>query len=226
MNIIGLDTSTAGSAACALRADGEAFESVPHREALDRPPAHARELLPAIEAVLADSGLAWREVDAIAVGQGPGSFTGLRIGIATARALGHAHRIALRPVSSLAALAAGIDSRLALPLIDARRGQLFAALYEDGDEVWPPFVASPEELLERLVGTPGGTLAAGDGSLRFRHVLEGAGVEVAPDPSRVHVVRALHLCRLAADAESSPPEAVLPLYLRAPDAKANVEPAQ
>jgi tRNA threonylcarbamoyladenosine biosynthesis protein TsaB len=61
--------------------------------------------------------------------------------------------------------------------------------------------------------------AAGDGSIRFRGVLEAAGIAVDADQSRAHVVRALHVCRLAQDVAGEPPEAVLPEYLRAPDAK-------
>ena len=92
------------------------------------------------------------DLDAIAVGVGPGTFTGLRIGIATARALASANGLPLRRVSSLAALAAGIDAPLRLPLIDARRGELFGALYEGDARLWPPFAAPPEELVERAAG--------------------------------------------------------------------------
>lgn len=221
MNVLGLDTSTAASAACVVRGDGQAFEVLPEAEGLlDRPPAHARELLPAAAHALERSELDWEDLDAIAVGRGPGSFTGLRIGVATARALAQALGVGLRPVSSLAALAAGIEGPLRLPLIDARRGEVFAALYEDGAERWPPFAARPDELVRRLraegVASP---RAAGDGSLRFGEALGGAGVEVAPTGSTAHVVRALHVCTLGAAAEPAPPQAVTPEYLRAPDAR-------
>ena len=62
-------------------------------------------------------------------------------------------------------------------------------------------------------------MAAGDGSLRFREVLEAAGIDSMPDDSEAHVVRALHVCRLAAPRAGDPPEAVLPDYLERPDAK-------
>jgi tRNA threonylcarbamoyladenosine biosynthesis protein TsaB len=218
VNLLGFDTSTAAVTACLLREDGEAFERVPPVERLFERPAHAAELLPAIHAVLVDSGVDWPEVDAVAVGVGPGGFTGLRIGVATARALAHANDLELRPVSSLAALAAGMDGPLRLPLFDARRGELFAALYEDGREVWEPFLAEPGELVARLREAPAKPVAAGDGSLGFAEVLEAAGVSVAPRESPSHTVRALHLCRLAAAARAVPPEAVLPMYIRSPDA--------
>jgi tRNA threonylcarbamoyladenosine biosynthesis protein TsaB len=161
----------------------------------------------------------WKDLDAIAVGVGPGTFTGLRIGIATARALATAAALPLRRVSSLAALAAGIDNLVRLPLIDARRGEVFAALYEGEREFWPPLVIRPEELIEQLGNASMTPLAAGDGSIRFRGMLEEAGIPVEPDDSVAHVVRALHICRLGAEAEDESPEAVLPEYLREPDAK-------
>ena len=218
MNVLGLDTSTAASAACLQRGDGQVFERSPEPDRLLAPPEHARELLPAAVAVMAEGGLSFAELDAIGVGVGPGSFTGLRIGIATARALATGAAIELRPVSSLAALAAGIEEEPALPLMDAKRGEVFAALYERGEVLWPPFAASPEDVAERIRAAGISPLAAGDGSVRFRGVLEAAGIRVEPDGSRAHVVRALHVCRLAADVPAVSPEAVLPEYIRLPDA--------
>jgi tRNA threonylcarbamoyladenosine biosynthesis protein TsaB len=152
---------------------------------------------------------------------GPGTFTGLRIGVATARALAHAEGIELRPVSSLAALAAGIDAELRLPLIDAKRGELFAALYERDELRWPPFATSPDDLVRRVRdegwdGAPS-LLAAGDGSLRFRETLEAGGIAIATAPA--HVISGLNVCRLADSVAPASPDSVLPDYLREPDAK-------
>ena len=228
MNVLGIDTSTAATAACVLRAGGQAFEREPPPEALGAPPAHARELMPAIMAVLRESGLDPSELGAIAVGVGPGTFTGLRIGVASARALAHAWGVELRPVSSLAALAAGVAEPGAgvprphgpvLPLIDARRGQVFAALFENGTQRWAPFAATPDAVAARVADTGLNPLAVGDGSVRFRDVLEAVAVRVAPDGSRAHAVRGLSICRLAGDISPAPPETVLPEYLRPPDAK-------
>lgn len=219
MTILGLDTSTSAASACVLRADGEWSEVAPPPERLGRPPAHASELLPAVADVMSRADVGWADLDAIAVGVGPGMFTGLRIGIATARALAAASGLPLRPVSSLAALAAGIDAPLRLALIDARRGEVFGALYDGHERVWPPVAIPPEDLVARLHDEGFATLAAGDGSVRFRKVLEEAGVQVEPDDSVAHVVRALHVCRLGTGAPDTPPEAVLPDYLRDPDAK-------
>lgn len=222
MNLLGIDTSTPATAVCVVRSDGRSFEAVPEAAALLEAPGHARDLLPAVVERMDAADLDFTELDSIAVGVGPGAYTGLRIGIATARSLARANDLPLRPVGSLAALAAGMDQAMALPLIDARRGEVFAALYVDGGERWEPFVTRPEPLVDRLAeertGDPRTPLAAGNGSLRFRRVLEAASVEVAPERSRLHVVRAVQVCRLAAYVPAVAPEAVLPLYLRAPDA--------
>jgi tRNA threonylcarbamoyladenosine biosynthesis protein TsaB len=221
MNLLGFDTSTAATSACVLRSDGEAFELVPDQAALSAAPAHAHELMPAVARVMGEAGLGWDDLHTIAVGVGPGTFTGLRIGVTTARALAHARKLELRPVSSLASLAAGIEAELRLPLIDAKRGELFAALYEGEEERWAPFAGSPEQLVERVrdAGWDGSPrlLAAGDGSLRFRETLEASGIAISTAPT--HVIRALHVCRLARSVAAITPDAVLPNYLREPDAK-------
>jgi len=219
VNVLGIDTSTPASAACVLRADGEEYEVVPSLAELTGPPGHARELMPRVAEVMERSGLSYDELDAVAVGVGPGSFTGLRIGIATARALASAAGIEVRPVSSLHALAEGIDARVRVPLIDARRGELFAAIVGPQGTLAEPFVAPPEQVAERIRSVDPTALAAGDGSLRFRGLFEAAGVRVADGGSSAHVVRALHVCRLASGVRPVAPEAVVPNYLRAPDAR-------
>ena len=220
MTLLGIDTSTSASAACLLLADGASFEVEPEPARLSDGPAHARELMPAVAEVMERAGVDFADLEAVAVGVGPGTFTGLRIGIATARALASARGLRLRPVSSLAALAAGIDGERRLPLIDARRGEVFGALHgPGGEQLWPPFVAAPDQVAERVRESGFAVRAVGDGSIRFRRVLEAAGIGVDADESRSHVVRALHVCRLALAVPGEPPEAVLPDYLRAPDAK-------
>ena len=177
-------------------------------------------------------GVGYAELEAIAVGVGPGTFTGLRIGVATARGLALAHGLELRPVSSLAALAARHGGRgsvtgrvdaapLVLALIDAKRGELFAALYERrrasaGRRSSPRRRRSPSACGRRAIAP----LAAGDGSVRFQGACSRRPASgSSPTGRRLHVVRALHVCRLAAAAPGVAPETVLPEYLRAPDAK-------
>jgi tRNA threonylcarbamoyladenosine biosynthesis protein TsaB len=174
--------------------------------------------MPAIAEAMERAGVAWRDLEAVAVGVGPGTFTGLRIGVATARALAHGAQVPLRPVSSLAALAAGIEARRRLALIDAKRGELFGTLQTDDGTPAEELVVRPDEVAPRFGDGVAEALAAGDGSLRFRSVLEAAGIRVAADDSELHVVRALHVCRLAAVAPDTAPEAVFPNYLRDPDA--------
>jgi tRNA threonylcarbamoyladenosine biosynthesis protein TsaB len=220
MTIVGFDTATAASSVCVLRDDGAAFEHVPPPQRLLEPPGHSRELMPAMAEQMERAGIGWGDVDGVAVGVGPGTFTGLRIGVATARALATAARIPVHPVSSLAALAAGApDAALTVPAIDAKRGELFAALFGAGEPVTEPFVTAPEELPGRAGHDLANAVAVGDGSIRFRDILEAAGMHVPPDSSELHVVRALHICRLGARVPPERPEAVLPTYIRDPDAE-------
>jgi tRNA threonylcarbamoyladenosine biosynthesis protein TsaB len=218
LSILGIDTATAASAVCVLRSDGEVFEVEPAAVRLGERPAHAAELMPAVVRCMDESGVAWGDLEAIGVGVGPGMFTGLRIGIATARGLSSSSGVELRPVSSLAALADGEGEGPVLALIDARRGEVFAALYDGAETLWEPWAASPEAVAERLREEEASPLAVGDGAVRFREVLEAAGAKVPEDDSRAHVVRALSICRLAAAAPATD-AAVLPEYLRLPDAK-------
>jgi tRNA threonylcarbamoyladenosine biosynthesis protein TsaB len=234
MNILGFDTSTAATTVCVLRSDGEAFEIEPPVERLFEPPGHARELMPGIDRAMREAGVGFGDLDAIAVGIGPGGFTGLRIGIATAHGIAQSARIPLHPVLSLDALAAGMREAAAdapaadpgaadpvaadpaaadalLPLIDARRREVYGL-----DPAGRPFVGSIDEAIAKA---PAGALAAGDGSIRFREALESAGIRVAPGDSRTHIVKGLYICRLATTVQPAPPESVVPCYLRAPDAK-------
>jgi tRNA threonylcarbamoyladenosine biosynthesis protein TsaB len=186
-------------------------------------PRHATALLAEVESASERAG-GWERVDAIAVGVGPGSFTGRRIGRATARAPAHALATPIRPIGTLDALGRGAreraDGRRALAVLDARRGEAFAALYEPGGEaVWPAFLAAPDQLAERVGALPRPPLAAGSGAVRFRRQLEAAGAEVPSEPDPAHRVSGRHLCLLAEAGASSPPESIRPIYLRPPDAE-------
>ena len=207
--ILGLDTATADTAV-ALWAPGG-----PEVERRDEPPlgarpAHALRLLPLVEEVLAAAGAGWDQVERIAVGVGPGSFTGLRLGIATARGLAQARALPVVGVSSLAALADGGDAALAV--IDARRGEVFAA----APGVFGPAAWDPNELAARIQP---GWLTIGDGAVRFREPLERAGAVIPADDSPLHRVSALSVCRLGAKVEPADRDALLPDYRREPDAK-------
>jgi len=220
--VVGLDTATPSTVAGVLLADGRVAE------ARDDPAdggrgAHAAKLLVLAEQALADAGITWDDVDRLAVGVGPGGFTGLRIGIATARALAQGRGLPLVPVSSLAALAAGVAPAAAAPLvaavIDARRGEVFAAVHRGGETVAGPAALAPADLADRLLALEEPVQAVGDGAVRFREELEGAGVAVPADGSSVHRIGAGPLCRLGAVGEPAEREALLPDYRREPDAK-------
>jgi tRNA threonylcarbamoyladenosine biosynthesis protein TsaB len=210
--ILGLDTATAGTAVALWAPDGPALERRDDPEPGARP-AHAQRLLPLVEAVLAAAGASWDEVERIAVGVGPGGFTGLRLGVATARALAQARGCALVGVSSLEALAMGArDDAPVVAAIDARRGEVFAAAYPG----FGPAALKPAELAARIAP---GSLTVGDGAVRFREELERAGAAIPADDSPLHRVSALEICRLGAGDEAADRDALLPDYRREPDAK-------
>jgi tRNA threonylcarbamoyladenosine biosynthesis protein TsaB len=206
-----------------LRADGEAFERRHDPEPGERP-GHATRLLGLVEDVLAEAGLSPGDLERVAVGTGPGSFTGLRIGVATARGLAQAAGVGLVGVSTLRALAAGPQAppeRAVVAVVDARRGEAFAAAWRGTTPVMAPAALAPEDLARQVAGLGASPLAVGDGAIRFRTSLEPAGATVPPDEDRLHRVSALHTCRLGAEAEPGPPDGVLPEYLRLPDAEAH-----
>jgi tRNA threonylcarbamoyladenosine biosynthesis protein TsaB len=169
----------------------------------------------------AEAAGGWDSVERIAVGIGPGSFTGLRVGIASAQALGASAGVPLAGVGTLDTLARGLATaaagRTRLAVLDARRGEVFAAAYDGaGQRLWGPWVGAPEELGERLSELPEPPLAGGSGAVRFLDELVDRGAEVPEADDPVHRVAARHLCAVA---ESGPVEPPVPLYLRAPDAE-------
>jgi tRNA threonylcarbamoyladenosine biosynthesis protein TsaB len=192
MLILAFDTAT-DVATSALVSDGEVLGERASR---------AVTLLEDLDALLRQAGAHTGDVEALAVGTGPGSFTGVRVGLATARGLALALDVPAAGVSTLDALAAGAPG--ALPVIDARRAEVFVLQDE-------PRVLAPGE----LELTPG-TICVGSGAVRYRQVLEAAGAEIPPDRDERHLPRARFHAQLAK--EFGPAELVEPLYLRVPDA--------
>jgi tRNA threonylcarbamoyladenosine biosynthesis protein TsaB len=166
----------------------------------------AQRALVLVDEVLGRAGYEPKDVSRVVVGCGPGSFTGLRIGIATARGLALALGVPCAGASTLGALGAGAPGAIAL--IDARRGELFA-LDEEGTAV----VEQPAAVAGRLAP---GTLCVGDGALRYRALLEEAGALVPPDDDSRHAPPAVALAALASG------EAPEPVYVRRPDAEPQV----
>lgn len=188
--ILAFDTAT-DVATSALVDDGELLGERASRPAT---------LLEDVDALLRQASTRPRDIEALVVGTGPGSFTGTRIGLSVARGLALALGIEGAGVSTLDALAAGGDA--VLPVIDARRGEVF---------VPGPTAVKPED------ASVDGHLCLGDGAVRYRAVLEANGAIVPSDDDPRHKPRAALHVELAT--AFGPVDAIEPIYVRAPDAK-------
>jgi tRNA threonylcarbamoyladenosine biosynthesis protein TsaB len=171
-------------------------------EVLGERTSRAVTVLEDVDALLRQAGARPLDLEGIAVGIGPGSFTGVRIGLATARGLSLALDVGVAGVSTLDALAAGAPG--ALPVIDARRREIFAG------------GPAPQALAPSELELEPGTVCVGDGAVRYRATLEAAGAEIPPDDDERHIPRARFLAQLAG--EFGPAELVEPIYVRVPDA--------
>ena len=232
MIVLGFDTATAATAVGLRLADGTTLERRDDPREGEHP-GHATCLLPLAHELLAEADVEWAAVDRIAVGTGPGRFTGLRVGVATARGLAHSLGVELVGVSSLRALAHGAARAYAqqalLAVIDARRGEVFVAAFPPraddvaGDvDLWPPL--SPGELARAvtrasaLAGGGHGCVAVGDGALRYRAALERGGASVPADDDPAHRIAAEAICALAVAAPAAAAAEVVPDYRREADA--------
>jgi tRNA threonylcarbamoyladenosine biosynthesis protein TsaB len=193
-------------------------------------------LLAEVERAAEASG-GWAQVGQIVVGCGPGSFVGIRIGLATARGLAASTGVPAAGICTLDALGHAMAERLSpstvplrgiegkghsrsLAVLDARRGEVFAALYSpSGERLWEPFVAAPEVLVGRLAELPAPVLAAGSGAVRFRQELADRGVDIPDDADPLHRVSARHVCALAKTSGCRAGDSLDPIYLRPPDAQ-------
>ena len=194
MLILAFDTAT-DAATVALVQDGDVLGERRSR---------AARILKDIEELLAEAGLEADDVDAIAVGTGPGSYTGLRMGLVTARTLAVSLDVPVAGVSTLAALAAGAPG--AVPLIDAKRQEVFTLA--GGEPVCVPASSLQVEP---------GRVYVGDAAVRYRDEIVQAGGVVPPDDADEHVPWARHHASLARD--FGPGETAEPIYLRLPDAE-------
>lgn len=222
MIVLGLDTATADTSV-GLLSDTEGLPLVLHRRHEPAPgerPGHAEQLLGLAAEVLHEASLTWGAVDRIAVGVGPGTFTGLRIGVATARGLAQAAGAQLAAVSTLQALAAAAHAAAGRPVlacIDARRGELFAGAWVDGRELLAPRTVRPDALPDLLAALGELPLAVGDGAVRYREAFADRA-RIPDDADPRHHVDGLTICRLARFAPAAGRDELLPDYVRAPDA--------
>jgi tRNA threonylcarbamoyladenosine biosynthesis protein TsaB len=248
VNLLAIESATSLVGAALLADTGAAAERS-HQEGR----MHAESLAPAIEEVCALSGLTLREVGAIAVDVGPGLFTGLRVGVATAKALAQGLGIGVLAVSSLDILAAGARAEAGpdgadtvVVVVDARRGEVFTSRYRfdpaapEPDQVVdpaparqsPPELVTPDALIRSLTGLDRGpgdrVLIVGDGAVRYRHRLADAQAGDLDLVERVSSPSPLTLARLArrrldAGAGLARPTEVVPDYRREADARINWE---
>lgn len=225
MLILGITTSTA-QVGCAIGGHEGILGSV-HSTRGRR---HAETLAPAIDFLCRQTRVELGDIGAIAVDVGPGMFTGLRVGVAAAKALSHARRLPMVGVTSLDLLAFPLrhSNRLIVCAIDAGRGELFHASYRHVpggvQRTSEPEVSSPADLASDLMATNDEVLLVGDGSLRHRAAFDGVTrVELADQgmayPHAGSLVQLAHARALREDFVG--PGAASPLYLRRPDAEIN-----
>lgn len=212
MLVLGLDTSTpAVTVALGAAADGR-LELLAERTevAANR---HGELVAPLVAAVLAQAGAARRDLGAVAVGAGPGPFTGLRVGLVTAASLADALGVPAYAACSLDTVAAQHPGRDLVVATDARRREVYWARYDAaGERVDGPQVQRPVDLAAAL---PAGSIIVGAGALLYRDLFADFAVEERdPYPSAVALL-ALVAGRVTSGASSDP---LTPLYLRRPDA--------
>jgi tRNA threonylcarbamoyladenosine biosynthesis protein TsaB len=217
MKVLALDTALAACSA-AVWVDGRISAS--RHERIGR--GHAEAVVPMVEAVRAQSGLAYADFDRLAVTVGPGTFTGLRIGLATARGLALASGRPLIGVTTLEAIAAGVPAperreRAVLAVFDARRGQVYAQAFDT--DLAPLTAPGLMAIAAAASLTPAPLVLVGTGVELVGACIEGEGGEArradAQDVPDASVVAAL-AARAPAPAPGTVPA---PLYLRAPDAR-------
>ena len=189
---------------------------------------HAETLVPAIEFLGRQTGIGLDEISVIAVDVGPGLFTGMRVGLAAAKAFAQALRVPMIGLSSLDLLAFPHrrSDRVVVPVVDARKGEVFYAMYRQVpgglQQVAASRVATVDDLVADLLARSQEVLCVGDGALRYRgEICDGYHCEFADEasPSAGPLVQLAHAKALRE--EWANPADIHPLYLRPPDAEIN-----
>lgn len=174
---------------------------------------HAEVLAPMVASVLSEAGWAIGDLDRFAVDVGPGRFTGLRVGLATVRAMALAIDAPVVGVTSLEILAAEHEGAV-VAVVDARRHEVFQQRFVDGEPVTVPCVGPASELVDQIEV---GDTVIGDGADRYAEVYSAHRFMAGRDP------QATTLARLASDRPGVPGHRVEPLYLRAADVQINIK---
>ena len=200
MTTLTIDTATSITSVGLVLADGRCICAEPIRATNA-----AQHVLSAVDAVLDEAGIAVEDVSRIAVGRGPGSFTGLRIGLATALGLSEALAVRVVGVDTLGTLQHAAPAG-AIAVIDARRGEVFA----QGEDL----AAASYTPAQLAVQLERGTVLVGDGALRYRELFVESGCTVPADDSPLHWPNPATMVEHA----ESIPQSATALYLRAPDA--------
>jgi tRNA threonylcarbamoyladenosine biosynthesis protein TsaB len=230
MLLLGIDTATRRVGVVLADEDGMLGRVELGGTATARPPRHAETLAPAIKWCMDQCGVEPQQLSAIAVGIGPGMFTGLRVGVTTAKVLAQSLRIPTIPVPSLDLLAyplRHVSGGLVVATIDARRHELYWAIYQPvpgGVQRLSEYeLSKPEELVAELEARGQDAILCGDGVLHFPDVFTPLGrrAEIAGAAHASPSLAALaELARARYEREDfCAPEQVLPMYLRRSDAE-------
>ena len=214
MLILGLET-TAAAASCALYRDGEMLAMHYQRSKLT----HSSTLLPMVQEMLAHAQLTVQELDAIAVAQGPGSFTGVRIGVATVKGLCWGAEKPAIGVYTLEAMSRNVlfaaDERVICPVMDARRQQVYGAIFAtDGSRLTEDAAIAAEELAAQVKALGKSALVLGDGWAVFEKALQAQEVPYTVVPEPLRYQNAWGVCLAAMDKEPRGADELLPVYLR------------
>lgn len=227
MKILALDTASS-IGGVAVWADGMPLAEVQIRVTSS----HAKRIMPAVECVLELSGIKFSEIDAYSVTLGPGSFTGVRIGLSTVKGLAFGTNKPVAGVSTLDALAYQlpfVTDWLICPIIDARKGQVFTSLYQGGEgpswkKIHDECVVAPGQWLSTIMGK---CVFVGDGAVAYRAIIEDTlGINAGFAPPYMGAVQASIVAALGARqielGQTADIASLEPVYLRKPDAELGV----
>lgn len=216
MRILAIDTALGAASACLF---DSAANEILARETVWIDRGHDQTIIPLIDRVVAQASGDRSEIDRVAVTVGPGSFTGIRVGISAARAIGLALGAPVVGVSTLSAYVAPImldwSDGVAAAAIDARHGRIYVAAFTNGRPIVAPRISAPREAVRAMGSGPLRLAGSGAAALAIEAWSMGVAAEVVSDAAAPDIAYVARL-GIAADPRAAPPR---PLYLKAPDVK-------